>query len=191
MRPRLMGRQRRDRRRLVAGVPSLLEAMAREVRSGAAVAAALWSSGALVGGLVAVEVERLQREVAAGASLERALRDWADRWNDAELGVVVAALLMALEVGGEVAACCEHCAALMRDRAEVADEVGSLTAQSRASAVMLTVLPAFAAVVMALIDPATGRFLLGTTAGWCCLGGAVAADFVGWKWMGALRRGVR
>lgn len=189
--PRAHHSARRDRRRVERDLPALAEAMAREVRAGATVAMALTRAGASLGGTAGSAVAAIDREIASGRSIATALRSWSDAVGSAPLDQVVATVVLASELGGASADAFEAVAAGLRDRAEVDDEIGSLTAQSRASAALLTGLPPAATALLAVLEPATIRFLVGSAAGAVCLVSSLALLIGGWWWMNRLVGAVR
>lgn len=171
-------------------LPVLAESMARELRTGVTLLTALESASATVGGVVERDVSVVVQQLRAGRPADVVLGAWEGHRRSPAVGQLVAMVLLGLELGGELAGAFELGASGLRDQQELRDEIGALTSQSRASARLLTGLPVLAVAGSAAIDPATGRFLLGSPAGWACALVAVAADVVGWWWMRSLMRGV-
>ena len=69
----------------------------------------------------------------------------------------------------------------IRDRAAIAGELRAQTAQARASALALSVLPLAFTGLLALTDPGVLAFLLGTVGGWLCL--TLGLDAAGGWWL--------
>lgn len=184
-------RARREGAQLVAELPRLAEAVARDVRAGMTVTDALVGARTLVGGPLAADLTQLDRALGAGASLADALVAWRDARTTPALDQFVAAVLLGAELGSRAAPAFEAVAAALRDQAEVADEVRALTTQSRASATLLTGLPPLACTGLAVIEPATAGFLFRSSAGLACVGTAAALVAAGWWWMDRLYRAER
>lgn len=188
---RLTRQPSRDARTVRSQLPLLCEAMARDLRGGVSISAALWSSASACSGALAEDIDQVQQRVSGGTPFVDALASWTVVRPIPELSAFVAAARVGLEVGGELAPAFDACAAALRDRLEVDDEVRALTAQSRASGVLLTALPWVAAAGLALVNPESGRFLVSTTAGGVCLAVGVLLDVAGWAWMSRLVEGSR
>lgn len=139
---------------------------------------------------VASFADATARELRAGSALAEALAAataLVGPVDDPRLGVLVA---VGEEVGGELADAFEQVAAAARDDEELRAEVRALTAQSRASAWLLTALPVLSVVGLGMLDPHTVDFLLTDRRGWACVGASAAALAGGWAWMAALMRSV-
>jgi len=183
-------RERKVSGAVEAQLAGLCEAVARELQAGSALSVALWAAAERCGGPVAEDLASARREVDGGTPLIDALEAWALR-RGASATMVVGAVSIGLQLGGELAAAFEALGGGLRDRDELAAEIGSLTAQSRASATLLTGLPLFAATGLALLNPPSGHFLVGTGTGLACVAAAATADAGGWLWMRAMMRGAQ
>lgn len=178
-------RNHRRRRALDRSLPMICEAIAREVRAGASPVGGLLAATRQLGDLdlTRTGLGSLALALERGVPLRAALADWGDRYQSSSLAQVIAVVCVVDEVGGRSAGAFDHVAQSLRDRVEVADEARALSAQARASAVLLTTLPPCAAFLLALIEPAAGSFLVGTAAGWTCLLAAAILLTVGWGWL--------
>jgi tight adherence protein B len=191
LRARSGRRHRRRRAAMERELPALAEAMARELRVGSSLPAALGEAGALAGPVVAGDVDAVRRDLAGGRPLVGALDGWSSRWRSPALDHLIAVMAIGAELGGELAPALDGASDSLRDAFEVADEITSLTTQSRASAWLLTGLPPVAVVGLALIDPSSARFLVASPAGLCCLVVASTLLGLGWWWMRWLADGAR
>lgn len=121
--------------------------------------------------------EAARESAGAGASLRKRLRGAprvAPLPDDVEL--LAAAARFGHAQGRGHAEVFEAVGATMIDRAEVADEVGALTAQARASVLVLCALPVLGLLVLAVVDPALGTVLFTERAGLAALVVAVCLD---------------
>jgi tight adherence protein B len=173
-----------DRRdaRLERELPALLEAVARSLRSGAAIPAAL-REAADTGSLAAEDLAFVLGDVDRGRPLTGALDRWTERRPVPGVRLAVGALTVALASGGAPARAVDGVAATLRERAEVDREVRALATQARASAVVITVSPLAFAALGVLGDERTATFLLRTPSGLACLAVGVALDGLGAWWM--------
>jgi tight adherence protein B len=180
---RSVWRARRDRIAVEDALPDLAEGVARELRVGGSVTSALATASELTRGALALDLARVRRGLDGGASLASALSAWSASRDVPGVTHLVAVISLGNEIGGELAPALDAAATSMRDIAELRSEVASLTAQSRASAGLLTGLPPVAALGLGSIEPATAHFLVGTPPGWLCLGASASLLTAGWSWM--------
>jgi len=88
-----------------------------------------------------------------GLDMKEALRKLGERVASAELNLFVTAVIMHRETGGNLAEILEGTAAVIRDRFRILGDVRALTAQSRLSGIILTILPLVIAVLVMLVSP--------------------------------------
>ena len=108
---------RRRAARIRAELPVIAELLALAVVAGAGVAAAVERISASVGGVLGDELRVAVANMRAGASLETALDQVAERTGDASVGVLVAAIVTAIERGTPLAEVLHAQAAQVRERA--------------------------------------------------------------------------
>ena len=183
------GVRRRDPRRSRRAdqvVPPLLEGVARELRSGASLGAAV--------AVAAVDVEfrhpgvdpgssDLVAALGRGVSFPVAVARWRDALPTPSRRLAGTAMTVAAETGGATAAVIDGVADTLRDRVALEREVAALSSQARASATLLVVAPIAVAILAAMADDRIASFLLGTPAGWACIVGGVLLDTAGAVWM--------
>lgn len=99
------------------------------------------------------EFEQVVREVALGYSLNDALARLGERMASEELGMVITAVRIQSEVGGSLAEVLENIVNTIEERVQLEGEIRALTAQQRMSALIITGMPFFLAVVISLVNP--------------------------------------
>jgi len=175
--------RRRDHEARRAAWPSVADEVGAGLRSGASLRQAL-EAAANRGGAAGETLRAVLVPVARGDPLGRA----AGRWAQAAAGEPDEALL-ADAVGLAATAAradpmlFDVVADTIRDRAAVAGELRAQTAQARASALALSVLPLGFTGLLALADPGVLAFLLGTPGGWLCLTLGITLQAAGGWWM--------
>jgi tight adherence protein C len=97
--------------------------------------------------------------------------------------LAAAALALGSEIGGAAARSLDGVADTLRDRNGLQHEVRALSSQARASAVVIGLAPFVFSIVVALTDPGSIAFLLGSPVGLACLTCGLAADALGAWWM--------
>jgi tight adherence protein B len=172
VRPRPRGR----RQTTSPDYPGLLDAIARQVRSGASLAAAAVEEIDTASPLGEV-VDRLSD----GGSLADALAAIVP--NDTDLALTVQALSATADLGGQIAATLDQAAAVLRERAAARAERRAHGAQARLSARVLTIVPLGFAGWSALTSRQTREVYTSSAAGAMCAVCGLALNLAGWRWM--------
>ena len=165
------------------------EAIARHVRVGVALADAWWAA---VDEAPATPLfEPLRTQARRWRPLGEAIGAWRGTTPAADRAIRRLSLVVAVAAvaGAGAADGFDSCASVLRDDASSRSERHSLGAQARASAVLMTVLPPFAAAALAAIDPRVGAVLVDSPLGWTVAAVAAALDAVGWMWLRRLSVG--
>lgn len=100
-----------------------------------------------------VEFERAQRAVNLGLPLTKALNDMADRIDSDDLYLVVTAMSVQQELGGNLAQTLTTIADTVRERIRIKREISVFTSQQRMTGYILSGLPVFLAIVLNSINP--------------------------------------
>ncbi|HZJ27169.1 MAG TPA: type II secretion system F family protein [Acidimicrobiia bacterium] len=179
-------RVRRDRR-LVNALPGLLDSVAAELRGGGTVTGALVRSGGGRGSLGS-DMAALCARTDLGQTPVDALGDWANERPLPGVAECAGALAIAFTTGGRAAVALVNLAAALRERAGAVDEARALSAQTRASAVVIGVAPIAYLMFSSIVDPGSVGALVGTPIGWSCLVGGLALDAVAMAWMRRILR---
>lgn len=123
-------------------------------------------------GPVASEFRRVVQEVGLGLSTETALSNLLRRVPSDDLDLMITAINIQHEVGGNLAQILESIAHTIRERVRIKGEIQTLTAQGRISGYVITGLPVGLAIFLSVINPGymapMFRFGLPPQA-WCCL----------------------
>ncbi len=102
---------------------------------------------------VSVEFERVVQEVRLGLSVEAALDNMYRRVPSEDLDLVITAVNIQREVGGNLAEVLESISHTIRERVRIKGEIRTLTAQGRASGTIITLLPVALGGMLFLINP--------------------------------------
>lgn len=177
-------RRRSERRQVAAGLPALLEEVARSLRAGLSLRSGLTGAVHLGPGALRRDMDEMVTRLDRGAALSDVLEAWADERHDvAGVRLAVAAITLAAQSGGRMAQALDGVADTLRSEVALASEVRSLAAQAEASAALIAVLPLVFGFVAGAADPRTLGFLTGTSLGAACLVIGVMLDIVGFAWM--------
>jgi len=178
----------RSEARLEAGLPGALEAVARGLRSGASLRQAVTEAASTTPGILGDELATVAADAAHGASLVTALEAMAVRCPLPGVGLAVTALCLGAETGGAQARAVDGVAATLRERLAVAGEVRALSAQTRASMIVIALAPLAFSAFASATDHRTSTFLFRTPVGLGCVVAGVGLDAAGACWMRRLSR---
>ena len=126
------------------------------------------------------EFRHVMRDINLGASLERALEDMDRRVNSPDYSLVVTAVLIQQQVGGDLAHILDTISETIQDRIRMRREVKTLTAQGRMSGWVLVALPLFTGLLINFISPGYMEPLLKEKAGQIAICLAIVMDIIGY-----------
>jgi tight adherence protein B len=177
--PALYLRNRRGHRlaQFEEGLPRAMELMANSMKAGQSIAQSLRAVTENAGPPVSDEFGLARREIELGASVESALGNMVKRIGSSDLRLVVMVITIQHSVGGDLPAILISLADTMKQRAEMRAEVLASTAQSRASSLIITLLPVVAALGLYFLVPDYFRPMFTNPLGWFML--ALAAIMLG------------
>ncbi|HEU4328185.1 MAG TPA: type II secretion system F family protein [Roseiflexaceae bacterium] len=118
------------------------------------------------------EFRRVVQEVGLGLSTETALDNLLKRVPSDDLDLLITAVNIQHEVGGNLAQILETIGHTIRERVRIKGEIQTLTAQGRMSGYVITLLPIGLAVVITMMNPEymSPMFKFGFPPdAWCCL----------------------
>jgi len=94
--------------------------------------------------------------------------------------LVVAALRISREVGGNLAEILETRAGTLRRKHEMEGKINSLTAQGKMQGLIMTLLPVFLLVILANMEPESMAPMFNTLAGWATLAVIAVMEVIGY-----------
>ncbi len=102
---------------------------------------------------IAEEFSRVIRDNRLGKTMEEALRELAERTANEDLDMIVTALLIQRQVGGNLAEILDKIENTIRERVRIKGEIKTLTSQQRMSAVIIVLLPFAVTGIIYLMNP--------------------------------------
>jgi tight adherence protein B len=102
---------------------------------------------------VSVEFERVVQEVRLGLSVAQALDNMYRRVPSEDLDLVITAVNIQREVGGNLAEVLDNISFTIRERVRIKGEIRTLTAQGRISGTIISLLPVVLGFILYLINP--------------------------------------
>ncbi|MCL4261818.1 MAG: type II secretion system F family protein [Anaerolineae bacterium] len=123
------------------------------LRSGYSVLQAMEAIATELPAPVSVEFERVVQEVRLGLSVAQALDNMHRRVPSEDLDLVITAVNIQREVGGNLAEVLDNISFTIRERVRIKGEIRTLTAQGRISGTIISLLPIVLGFILFLINP--------------------------------------
>src|SRR5438477_6030398 len=162
--------QRRRQQQFNEQLGSMLQLLSNSLKTGYSIDRALETVAAKSQPPVSTEFERVATEITLGTSVEDALSALLLRINSPDLEFIVTAILLHVRVGGNLAEVLDNISDTLRDRLQTKRDMSVLTAQSRASASIITGLPILLALGLYVFVPGYFAPMTSTFVGYVLLG---------------------
>lgn len=170
---------RRRRQRFAEQLPDALMLVAGAIRAGASLPLALRQMAGEAPPPCGQEFDLMLREQRLGATLEVALAGLERRMGGDDLRLVIAAIRIAGDSGGNLAETLERLADTVRRKLTIEGKIRALTAQGRLQGWIMALLPLAVAAALFAIEPAAMAPLLSTWPGWIVCGVVAVLEIAG------------
>lgn len=161
--------RKRRQRRFEQQLPDGLAMISGSMRAGASLSIALESLVKEQQPPLAQEFQLFLREQRIGVDFEESLAHMEKRMPVADLGMVISALRISREVGGNLAEVLESLADTLRRKHTMEGKIDSLTAQGKLQGIVMTGLPILLGVLLNFLEPEAMEKLWTTPVGWVVL----------------------
>jgi tight adherence protein B len=128
---------------------------------------------------ISVEFARILKEMNLGIPTEEALNNMAKRVDSDDLDLVITAVLIQRQVGGNLAEVLDNIANTIRTRIRLKGELKALTAQGRFSGIIVGLLPLIIGTALYALNPEYMRLLFTHPMGKMMLMGAAGSMVLG------------
>jgi tight adherence protein B len=128
---------------------------------------------------ISTEFARTVKEMNLGITMENSLGNLAKRIESEDLDLVMTAVLIQRQVGGNLAEVLDNIARTIRERVRIRGEIRTLTAQGRVSGIIISLLPLVMGVIIYVLNPTYIRVLFVNPIGQIMLGVSLAGQVVG------------
>jgi len=167
----LVTRARRRRLAQFDGqLPAMLLALAGALRAGAGIQTAIGQITAQAAAPLSQEFALVQRQQRLGISFEQSLDDLFVRMPSESTGLLVSALKIATQSGGNLAEALERIAQTLQARQHIQGRIRALTSQGKMQAWVMAGLPLLLIMVLNMLDPVAMSPMWFHPAGWLVLG---------------------
>lgn len=180
--PTLLYRSMRKKRlqRFEAQLPDTLTLISGSMRAGASLNIALESVVKEQPAPLAQEFELFLKEQRLGVDFEQSLKTMEQRNPIPDLGLLITALLINREVGGNLAETMETLGDTLRRKAMMEGKIESLTAQGKLQGIVMTGLPVLLGVLLNFMEPEAMSKLWTTNIGYVVMAVIIFMEALGY-----------
>lgn len=154
--------------------------MVNSLRAGYSVMQAMGAVSQEMGPPISVEFGRVVQEVQLGLTVETALGNMLRRVPSEDLDLMITAINVQREVGGNLAEVLDAISHTIRERVRIKGDIRALTSYGRGAGNLISVVPVILAVIVYLINPGFMGLLFTHRCGWIMLGVGVAGIVSGY-----------
>jgi tight adherence protein B len=129
---------------------------------------------------ISEEFRRVVLELQLGVSFDMAMNNLLRRMPSADMDLIVTAMSVQREVGGNLAEVLDAISFTIRERVRIKGEIKTLTAQGRITGVVITILPIGLGILLYMINPGFIGLLFEDACGWLMVGLAVILIVIGY-----------
>lgn len=172
-------RIRRRRKKFTNQLGDMLTMVANALRAGFSFMQAFELIAREMDAPMGREVQLVVNEVNLGNTLESALDNMQRRVASPDFELVVTAVLIQRQVGGDLASILDTISETIAERVRMRREVMTLTAQGRLSGLVIAILPIILAFVMNAINPSYLQPLIETDIGHLFIIGGIISEVIG------------
>jgi len=146
-------RKKRRQKMITEQLPEVLALLVGALRAGYGLAQAFEVASEQIPAPFSAEIDKVLRSVNLGQSMQQALNDMAERIRTDDMDMVIVAINIQYETGGNLAQTMETIAETIRERLRIKQEIQVLTAQQRLTGYLLTAMPVILALILFIINP--------------------------------------
>lgn len=155
--------------------------MANSLKSGFSLQQSMQSIAREMPDPISREFSRTLREIQLGISMENALVNLVLRIQNTDLELIVSAVLIQRQVGGNLAEILETISKTIKERLKIKKDVRVLTSSARMSGMIVGLLPVFLLAILMLINPDYMKIFFTTKAGLAMLVVSVTLEIIGFS----------
>lgn len=173
----LIGRQRA--RQLNKQLPQALAILANGLRAGFSFMQSMNIVANEMEAPISDEFNKILRDSQLGKPVDEALLDFEERTANEDISFLVSALLIQMQVGGDMAEILDIIGNTIRERTQLYGQIKTLTSQSRFSALIIGLLPIALAVILYMANTEYMSVLFTEPLGLIMVAGAAALIVLG------------
>lgn len=170
-------------KKFLAAFPEAIDTMCRGLRSGLPITESIAAVGREMPDPIGLEFHRISDGVRMGKSLELAMWEVARRIDTPEYRFLIIAMAIQKETGGNLAETLGNLSDLIRKRRQLRLKIKAMSAEAKASAMIIGSLPFIMFCLLMLISPDYMLAMFHEVRGKIMLGGALTWMSIGWATM--------
>ncbi len=175
----LKSAQKKKRRQFNNQLADALLVLANSLRAGFSLLQAMEMVSQEMPNPISGEFQLTLREMTYGTATETALIHLSDRVGSDVLDLLVTAMLIQRQAGGNLAEVLLNIHATIQNRLRIKQEIKTLTAQGRMSGYIIAALPFGIVAVLSVLNPGYLSILFTNRIGWAMLAGGLISQFIG------------
>lgn len=179
----IRARAQAERNRFHNQFPDVLDALSRSLKAGQSLHQAIVFVGDQLANPAGHEFKIVSEELQVGRSIEQVLRRLEGRWPSDDVHLAVEGITLQHRVGGNLAQMMEEVAGLIRQRVKVENDIKTLTAQGRLSAIIVGGMVPFSLFMLLAFAPRYSSILVTTDEGHALLFVAIVLAVFGFGWI--------
>lgn len=160
-------------------ISDCLTVISNSLRAGYSFQQAIDLVGKETGGPLAAEFRKTAREINLGTTIEEALNNLNERSESDDLGLMITAVLIQRQIGGNLAEILDNISFTIRERIRIKGEIKTLTAQGRISGMIIGFMPPVLFFILMIINPSYMMILIENRVGLIILGGSILSELLG------------
>ena len=129
------------------------------------------------------EIRLVCQELRLGVPLEEALANLEKRMPLPDVDLVVSAITIVRDVGGNLTEVFDNISHTIRERHRIEGKIRALTAQGRLQAIVVSMIPFVLGGAMMVMMPDFFRPMYTTPTGWCLIGVILVMEVIGALWI--------
>jgi len=179
--PRVMVKRAKTKRvqRFNLQIGDSLIVMANSMRAGFSFLQAMEMVSKEMPSPISDEFTRALREMNLGTPTEEALMNMTERIESDDLDLVITAVLIQRQVGGNLSEVLDGISHTIRERIRIKGEIKTLTAQGRISGMIVGILPIAIGILLSFINPQYIGALFTNPLGWALLAAGAISQTIG------------
>ncbi len=160
-------------------LPDALSLMANSLKSGYSFLQAMEVCSRELPDPLAGEFAQVMKEVRVNIPIEDAMLNLTRRVPSDDLDLIVTAVLIQRQVGGNLAEVLDKISATIRERLKILGEIKTLTAQGRLSGWIVSLLPVALGLILYILNPEYMGAMFEYPIGWAMIGAGLISQFIG------------
>lgn len=174
--------KQKQKKRLIAfndGLADMISTIIGSLRAGFSFPQSLKTVAEEAHSPIKEEMEEVLREMQYGSNIEDALNELKRRMPSEDLDLMIQAIIIQRQVGGNLATVLEKIVETIRSRTKIQRQIMTLTAQGRLSGIVIGLLPVILGLVLYVIEPEYIGTLFSHPIGLLLLGAGVFFGIIG------------